>query len=63
MVINQLLHIPHDLCISLVCSLRHLRDGSGGRNVWFPRCGGLGVEDEGHGEEALEISSWSIMRD
>lgn len=59
MIIDKLFDITHDLRISLMSGFRHMGDG-GVCPVCFPGCGGLGVEDEGHGEETLKFKTGSI---
>ena len=53
MVVDQLLYITHDLRISLMSSLRHLRDRSKRSVGWLPCCCRLTVKHEGNSEETL----------
>lgn len=51
MVINQTLNIPHNLSISLVCIRGHFEQVL---TVFLVDGGRLGVEDEWHGQKALD---------
>lgn len=57
MIIDKPLHIPHDLDISLVRAFGKVHEV---RAVFVVHSGGLGVQDERDGKEALIVRRVSI---